>query len=61
MKTYYYVEQKVFDSGKATTRIGKLDAEQKPDDVNKEQVKYDLYRNYFDTEDEANHFYKENH
>jgi hypothetical protein len=61
MKKFYYVEQKVFDNGKVQTHIGEIEADSKPDDVNKDTVKYDLYRNYFDDKGAADKFYKENH
>jgi hypothetical protein len=65
MKIFWEVTTRIIDQGsrklpKSVASIGTIEAETKAADVTESTAKYDLYRNYFDTEKAARAFYKEN-
>lgn len=59
MKTFYRVTSTFDDRGRARSHIDTVRASRKPDSTFFNGPRFDVYEDYFDTEEEAKEFHSE--
>lgn len=59
-KVFYCVGMTIYDNGRSVMHISTVEADTKPENTFVSTTRADYYKDYFDTEREAQQFYDDN-